>query len=246
MAWHEEKNTPRPNFLFKLKLTKNVKRAIQRIDWPEWSENTPRGLEQYAEIGLKLQGWSTERRVVISRTFKPLNPGPQDDFWIKGEEIVHAYVTNLPPEEADGPQIIQLYRERGDCENVFDELKNQWGFSGFCSGKAVVSESAARLLLIIYNLWSIFARVLGGKSSHTEAVTSRYELLMLPGRLVVSGRSRTMKLAVGKTLRARLSAAYKRLQAWLATTAPQLTLTAGKPPPWSYFDPEQHPLIAPT
>ena len=25
----------------------------------------------------------------------------------------------------------QLYRDRGDCENPFDELKNQWGWSGF-------------------------------------------------------------------------------------------------------------------
>ena len=134
----------------------------------------------------------------------------------------------------------------GEHQNVFDELKNQWGFSGFCSGKAVVSESAARLLLIIYNLWSIFARVLGGGSGHTEVLTSRYELLMLPGRLVVSGRSRTMKLAVGKNLRARLQAAYKRLQAWLGATAPQLTLTSGNPPPWSDFKSAQHHLLTPT
>lgn len=246
MAWHEDSEAPRPSYLFKLKLTKNVRRAIQRISWPEWTENSPRGLEQYAEIRLQLQGWSCGRRVVVSRTLKPLNPGPQDDFWAKGEEIVHAYVTNLPPEEAAAPQIILLYRQRGDCENVFDELKNQWGFGGFCSGKAVVSESAARLLLIIYNLWSIFARVLDGGGGHTEAITSRYELLMLPGRLVTSGRSRTLKLAVGKKLRASLRAAYQRLQRWLETTAPQLTLSAGKPPPWSFFNPETHPLIAPS
>jgi hypothetical protein len=24
-----------------------------------------------------------------------------------------------------------LYRDRGDCENAFDELKNQWGWGGF-------------------------------------------------------------------------------------------------------------------
>ncbi len=27
--------------------------------------------------------------------------------------------------------IRQLYRDRADCENGFDELKNQWGLSGF-------------------------------------------------------------------------------------------------------------------
>jgi len=35
MAWHEEEGTHRPRYLFKLKLTQNVKRAIQAVDWPE-------------------------------------------------------------------------------------------------------------------------------------------------------------------------------------------------------------------
>jgi len=65
------------------------------------------------------------------------------------------YVTNLTPEEADAFQVIQLYRQRADAENVFDELKNQWGFAGFCSQKAAVSQSSARMLLLIYNLWSL-------------------------------------------------------------------------------------------
>jgi len=25
----------------------------------------------------------------------------------------------------------QLYRDRADCENTFDELKNHWGWGGF-------------------------------------------------------------------------------------------------------------------
>jgi hypothetical protein len=34
--------------------------------------------------------------------------------------------------------LVQLYRQRADAENVFDELKNQWGFAGFCAQKAAV------------------------------------------------------------------------------------------------------------
>lgn len=36
-------------------------------------------------------------------------------------------------EEASAWQVQALYRERADAENMFDELKNQWGFSGFCA-----------------------------------------------------------------------------------------------------------------
>jgi hypothetical protein len=31
--------------------------------------------------------------------------------------------------------IIQHYRNRADCENNFDEIKNQWGWSGFVTQK---------------------------------------------------------------------------------------------------------------
>ena len=37
-------------------------------------------------------------------------------------------VTNAPYDLA---AIGQLYRDRADCENGFDELKNQWGWGGY-------------------------------------------------------------------------------------------------------------------
>lgn len=241
MAWHEEEGAHRPRYLFKLKLTQNVKRAIQAVDWPEWQGHPTEGMQQLVELKLKLTGWSQTRRVVVSRTLKPLNPGPQEDFWRLGDEIIHAYVTNLDEEQAEAFQVVELYRQRGDAENVFDELKNQWGFAGFCAQNAVVSECAARLLLLIYNLWSIFVRVIKNQQGHTEAITSRYELLMIPGRLVTSGRQKTLRLAVGNKLGKLLKAAYKRLIDWLSQTAPQLALDSGKSPPWLLFNPLAHP-----
>jgi hypothetical protein len=121
---------------------------------------------------VQLDGWSRARRVVFIRTMKPANPSAQDVFWGTDQEEVAAYVTSLPSEEASSGQIVMLYRKRADAEptkgrqtaarqpvrakaklsqNLFDELKNQWGFSGFCSGKALVTEMAARLLLLTDN-----------------------------------------------------------------------------------------------
>ena len=210
------------------------------MDWPEWKGSPTEGMQQIAELSVKLTGWSQHRRVVVSRTLKPLVSGPQEDFWGLSEEIVHAYVTDLTTGQAEGFQIVELYRQRGDCENVFDELKNQWGFAGFCAHKAVVSECAARLLLLIYNLWSMFVRAFKDDGMHTEAITSRYELLMIPGRLTRSGGQKTLHLAVGTKLGRLLKAAYKRLLEWLDQTAPQLALT-NENPPWLLFDPRQHP-----
>ncbi|MFU8894310.1 MAG: transposase, partial [Luteolibacter sp.] len=143
------------------------------------------------------------------------------------------------PEETEAFQIVELYRQRADAENVFDELKNQWGFSGFCSQKAAVSQSSARMLLLVYNLWSIFVRVLKNQGGHTEAIKSRYELLLIPAKMVLSGRRKIVKLAVGKRFASFLKKAYRRLEEWLSQTAPQLSLTMEKPPPWLLFVPPQ-------
>jgi hypothetical protein len=222
MAWHEMPGVARPRYLFKLKLTANVRRAIAKVPWPEWDGQPSIGMEQYAEIRVKLDGWSCERRVIVTRILKPANPTPQDVFWGLDQEEFCAYVTNLDVQQATPPQIVLTYRKRGDAENVFDELKNQWGFSGFCSGKGVVSETAARLLLLTYNLWSLFVRVLKEEGCHREAITSRDDLLVMPAKLVESGRQKTLKLSVGEKWWAAISLSYQRLERWLGSIAPQL------------------------
>lgn len=235
MAWHEKREGSAPKYLFKLKKTPNLRKAIAKVTWPEWQSNARYGIEQCAEISLKLSGWSTPRRVIVTRKLSPANPSAQDQFWDVADEEIHAYVTNLTVEEADATQIVLLYRKRGDAENVFDELKNQWGFAGFSSQNAVVGECAARLMLIVYNLWSMFVRVITDRDGHTEAITSRYELLMIPARIVTSGRSKTVKLAVGEKFRTFLKQAYRRLERWLGSTAPQLIMYNSTPPGWSLF-----------
>ena len=70
--------------------------------------------------------------------------------------------------EATAEQIVWLYRKRADTENVFDEVKNQWGFRGFCSQRSVVTESAARLVWLTYNLWTLFVRLLGLEPGSTR------------------------------------------------------------------------------
>jgi hypothetical protein len=197
MAWHEAAGSPRPKYLFKLRLTRNVRRAIARVPWPLWEGQPTLRCEQVAETTVQLQGWSRPRRVILVRTLKPVNPSPQEEFWGTPEDEVSAYVTNLTPEEATAEQVILLYRKRADTENVFDEIKNQWGFRGFCSQRSVVTEAAARLLLLTYNLWTLFVRLMGAEpGQHTEAVRSRRQFLVLAAQLVRTGRQKIWKLAV--------------------------------------------------
>lgn len=46
----------------------------------------------------------------------------------------------------------QLYRDRADCENGFDALKNQWGLSGFTTTRDINRwRTTARPRALVYN-----------------------------------------------------------------------------------------------
>ena len=81
----------------------------------------------------------------------------------------HALVTDF---DLPAKGILRLYRLRGDCENIFDEMKNQWGWNGFTAHSLGQTALFAGLAVIAANLWNIFTR-LGEDGSHREAATSR-------------------------------------------------------------------------
>ena len=60
MAWHEQDN--KPHYLFKLRLTKNLKRAIARLKEEDWQGCHNFGILQTAELKLQLSGSPTQSR----------------------------------------------------------------------------------------------------------------------------------------------------------------------------------------
>jgi hypothetical protein len=85
-----------------------------------------------------------------------------------------------------------------------------------------VTELAARLVLLTYNLWSLFTRLMGLRPGHhREAIQSRRDFLFLAAQVVDSGRQRVVKLAVKAEWWRVWKACYERLRTWLGATAPQ-------------------------
>lgn len=66
----------------------------------------------------------------------------------------------------------QLYRDRADCENTYDELKNHWGWGGFTTHDLKCCRLLAGVVALIYNWWSLFVR-LAEPDHHREAITTR-------------------------------------------------------------------------
>jgi len=82
--------------------------------------------------------------------------------------------------------IAQLYRDRADSENSFDELKNQWGWGGFTTQDLARCRLSALAVALIYNWWSLFVR-LGNPKARLEAITSRPFLLSAVARQTTHG-----------------------------------------------------------
>ena len=201
MSQLEEKDY---HYLFKLKKTKNVKKLIYKHhnlgEWLFFKEGW-----EAKEARLQLQGWDQTRRVVIVRrrltradptlAIEHTHEGQQQFSFIDELDNVKIYeysvlVTNL---ESEVVSVVQHYRDRADCENAFDEIKNQWGWGGFTTKALQPCQLMARIIALIYNWWSLFVR-LANPDARLEAITSRPLLLTSVGRMIRSGRQKKLLL----------------------------------------------------
>jgi hypothetical protein len=144
------------HYLNKLRLTANVKRHINRFFNDAHWVDAGKGFEGF-DSSLRLTDWSRERRVVSLRrqlagdiALVEKGPVQLQLAFIEGTEPLQRYeyaelVTSLPLEVLT---IAQLYRDRADCENCFDELKNQWGWGGFTTRDLKRCRLASRIVAL--------------------------------------------------------------------------------------------------
>ena len=123
--------------------------------------------------------------------------------------------------------LAQLYRDRADVENAFDELKNQWGWDGFVTQDLNRTRIMVRLNALFYNWWSLFVRMIDPESRR-EARTSRPQ--MMEGvarvtRVTRHGRQTTLLLTIAHSASVHLREAFVAMTRFLRElqNAPQLT-----------------------
>ena len=121
--------------------------------------------------------------------------------------------------------IAQHYRDRGDSENNFDELKNQWAWAGFTTHDRKRCQMMARITALIYNWWTIFMR-LGIPDKHAEAVSSRPLALHGIARRTRHSNQTTIEVTSTHSKAGLMAQALSKVSAFLKrirTTAEQLT-----------------------
>jgi hypothetical protein len=211
-------------YLFRLRMTANVRRSLERAmqhaDWGDAGQGW-----QGKETSLRLAGWSRQRRIILLRrklardvaiadTTNPAQPrlgfaeiGPDQSVWQYA-----ALVTSLDSEILT---LGQLYGDRADCENGFDELKNQWGWGGFTTQDLTRCRLFAGMVALIYNWWSLFAR-LADPEHHREAITARPLLLSAMARKTHHAGQVTLTVSSMHGARDKARRVYVRIAGFLA------------------------------
>jgi len=165
--------------LLKLRQMANVRRHRQTgID-----ARTDRRWRRFAakESALRSMAWSREGRVIMQRR------RAKEGLILAEDEDADQPKLSFSEIDARGPAwdysllatsldenisaFGELYRDRGDSENVFDELKNQQGWGGFATQDLARRRWAARLLVLFYDWRNIFVRQ-ADPNRHHEAIAS--------------------------------------------------------------------------
>ncbi len=175
------------------------------------------------EDEIKLAGWEKIRRVVILR--RPVKEelalarkkGKQVEMLFPDDAgtVCYEYAVLVAGCPVDTAAIAQLYRDRADAENGFDELKNQWGWGGTTTRDIARCRLTARMVALVYNWWSWYNRM-ARPEARLEAVTSRPLLLAAIGRMVRHGGQNQLYLtpmhAAGRVIAAMISTIRAGLQ----------------------------------
>jgi hypothetical protein len=226
MEGAEQRHIP---YLFKLKQTANVKKLIgQMFGKPEWVDAGQNW--QGLESELRLSGWTKKRRVVLLR--RPLREKDAAAAAEKERKSARQLSLDLPEATYQGVRyeyavlvtsmqyevrtVAQLYRDRGDSENNFDELKNQWAWSGFTTQDRKRCQIMARLTALIYNWWTVFMR-LGIPEKHAEAITSRPLALHGIARQTRHANQTTVEITSTHAMAPVIQAALTRINAFFKT-----------------------------
>lgn len=234
MTEAEQRSLP---YLFKLRQSKNVKKLILSNHCKPGWVSTHHGWEAL-ETEIKLTSWKRTRRVILTRrrlsknlVIAPENPKAltlphQCSIWEPPEEMAaYEYAVLITSLTDEVLTIVQHYRDRADCENNFDEIKNHWGWGGFVTQKIKPCRLVARMIALIYNWWSLFVR-LAEPDKHLEAIVSRPLLLHGVGKQTIHASQKTLTITSTHGKESRVREAYERITLFfnqLKAIAPQLT-----------------------
>ncbi len=186
----------RLNYIIALRLHQPLQRALVRA--AGWWSVTP-GIE-CASFDYPASSWRSPWRVVAIRQHieerenapgKTLSLFANDPQFGKYRDA--ALVTNL---SLPVLELWRTYRGRADAENRIKELKYDFTADSFCLDDFFATEVCLNVVMMAFNLMSLFRQTLLKSTSPRTLKTLRYQLFGVAGYLIQEGRKPILKLAL--------------------------------------------------
>ena len=209
----EQKNI---SYVIAVRMQQPLQRAlVAHTGW--WSVNEPgaQGIE-IASLTYQSSAWEYPRKVIAVRQSTRLRETARGktlslfaDDPCHGQYRYAAYVTNL---DLPALAIWRLYRGRANCENRIKELKYDFAADSFCLREFFATEACLNVVMMAYNLMSLFRQTLLKTNTHQTLKTLRYKLFGLAGYITNEGRKNILKLALAMKRRAWLAGLWEQSQ----------------------------------
>jgi DNA-directed RNA polymerase subunit N (RpoN/RPB10) len=93
-------------------------------------------------------------------------------------------------------QIWEQYKKRGDAENRIKELKEDFGVEGFCMDSFFATETAMRLVMVAYNLMSLFKLLTHKNQPQPKLSTLRFNCFAVGSWIEKEDQIKVLKMSV--------------------------------------------------
>lgn len=186
-------------FLTKLHMTPDLVTAIAReTRWRTVDKDADgKPTRQVAEIEFRRGTWGKADdlpvRVIAVRTSER-DRGSQLCLWDELDMSVQAYASNDTHSDAD--DLAWRYDRRAGIEPLIAELKNAWGIGAVPTEDFRANHAAFVIKLLAHNLLRRYVRECAPRHVHRWRTDwARRAFILIPGRIVRSGRRRTLRMA---------------------------------------------------
>ena len=192
------------SYIISAKMTQGLQQAI--VDHCKWQIVEP-GIE-VSELDYHPTNWDRPKRIVVVRQHisrRANVPGKTLSLFKDDEDLMGwrygAMITDLG---LPAIEIWRLYRGRADCENRIKELKYDFGLDSFVMRNFWATEAALSVVMLAYNLMSVFRQAVIRQKSHQTLATLHHKVLSM-GAYWGSGKEEserpTLNLAVARQRR---------------------------------------------
>lgn len=173
------------------KLTSRLKERATTLRFRTFRKQ---GRWQVAQTTYQPLRWAHPHRFIVVRRPKPLREEErrQVTLWQFQDFFYHAFVSNLPLTPA---AIYRFYTDRANAELDIRELKEGLPLGKIPTTRFTANATHFELVLLAYDLVNWFRRLcLAGSWKTARLHTLRYELFMLPARLLTVHHRNVLKL----------------------------------------------------